>query len=74
MKLMILGQDNVGKTTTAKRVTKKWKSKDNLFTELGNQNLSTDGIDIDTFYFPLQEEKEDVYVSIFSPLATKFGN
>lgn len=58
MKLMILGQENVGKTTTAKRVTKKWKSKDKFFQELGNQNLSTDGIDIDTFYFPFPDEKD----------------
>lgn len=61
MKLMILGQENVGKTTIAKKITKKWKSKDKYFADLGNQNLSTDGIDIDTFYFPFLEDEKDMY-------------
>lgn len=65
MKLMILGQENVGKTTIAKKLTKKWKSKDKFFKDLGNQNLSTDGIDIDTFYFPFLGDEKDVYVSAF---------
>lgn len=61
MKLMILGQENVGKTTIAKKLSSKWKSKDKIFQEMGSQNLSTDGIDIDTFYF-YQEEKDEPYV------------
>jgi adenylate kinase family enzyme len=61
MKLMILGQENVGKTTIAKKLSSKWRSKDKIFLEMGNQNLSTDGIDIDTFYFS-SEEKDEPYV------------
>lgn len=45
MKLVVLGQQNVGKTTIIKRITKKWESKTKFFESLGEKNLSTDGIE-----------------------------
>lgn len=55
MKLVILGQQNVGKTTVIKRITKKWESKNKFFENLKEMNLSTDGIDTDTFFFDYED-------------------
>ena len=50
MKLLIMGQENVGKTSLVKDFAKHWPSKENIF-DISDKNISTDGVDIDTFYF-----------------------
>lgn len=59
VKLMVVGQENVGKTTTITQLVRRWTraSPHTLFQpeQLKGQNISTDGIDIGDFTFPLDD-------------------
>lgn len=58
-KLLVVGQENVGKTTTITQLVRKWTraSQHTLFSadRLKAPNISTDGIDIGDFTFPLDD-------------------
>ena len=59
MKVMVVGQENVGKSTLIKALVRKWDFVDRVAVNYKEENssiLSTDGIDIDTYQFDFKEK------------------
>eukprot|EP01125_Pyxidicula_operculata_P012793 TRINITY_DN4209_c0_g1_i7.p1 TRINITY_DN4209_c0_g1~~TRINITY_DN4209_c0_g1_i7.p1 ORF type:complete len:1508 (-),score=385.42 TRINITY_DN4209_c0_g1_i7:3354-7856(-) len=66
-KIMVIGDENVGKTTLVRSICKKWGClSHNVEPQQKDGNtLSTDGIDIGTYQFPFKKGKPMVDVNVY---------